>query len=173
MPFKSRLLATGLLTAISVLGFTQQARADRSTIKSDTDHPNYFFEAEPHLVIAPFHGGDFDVGVGFAGTFKVADQGFIRRVNDSVGVGFGVNWTNHDHWRLSAAMQWNYWLSENWSVFGEPGFGVHLKDKDNGKGKHDFWPAFGAGGRFHFTRNITLTMRLGFPVSSVGVSFLL
>lgn len=173
MPFqvKAQLLATGFLAAFSVLGFAQQAQADRSTIRGDTDHPRYFFEAEPHLVVAPFHGGDLDVGVGFSGTFNVADQGFIRGVNDSVGVGFGVNWTNHDHFRLSAAMQWNFWLSENWSVFGEPGFGVHLNDKEGGK--HDFWPAFGAGGRFHFTRNVTLTMRVGFPVASVGVSFLL
>jgi hypothetical protein len=170
MQSKSRLL-TGILTAVSVLGFAPQALADRSTIKSDTDHPNYFFEAEPHLVVAPFHGGDVDVGVGFQGTFNVADKGFITPLNDSVGVGFGVNWTNHDHWHLSAAMQWNFWLSEKWSVFGEPGAGVRLNDEGNGKA--DFWPSFGAGGRFHFTRNITLTMRVGFPVSAVGVSFLL
>jgi hypothetical protein len=141
------------------------ARADRSTIKSDTDHPSYFFEAEPHLTLSPFHGGG--IGAGFEGTFNIVDQGFIKRVNDSVGVGFGVDWTNNNHWLLSAAMQWNFWLSENWSVFGAPGFGVRLLD-DN----VNFWPNFGAGGRFHFTPNFTLTMRLGFPVSAVGVSFL-
>lgn len=157
--------AAPLLVAGVVL-FAEPARADRSTIKSDTDHPSYFFEAEPHLVLAPFHKADF--GVGFAGTFNVADQGFIRRVNDSVGVGFGVNWLKNEQWVVSAAMQWNFWLSENWSVFGEPGFAVHAKKKEP-----DFWPSFGAGGRFHFTQNITLTMRVGFPVFSVGVSFLL
>ena len=53
------------------------------------------------------------------------------------------------------------------SVFGEPGLAVHAH-------KHvDLWPQFGAGGRFHFTRNVTPTMRLGFPVSAVGISFLL
>jgi hypothetical protein len=35
------------------------------------------------------------------------------------------------------------------------------------------WPHIGVGGRFAFTPAITLTMRLGFPVSSVGISFLL
>jgi hypothetical protein len=151
----------GASVALSAL----PARADRSTIKSDTDHPSYVFEAEPHLVLAPFHHGD--LGVGFEGTFNVADQGFIRRVNDSVGVGFGVNWLKNEHWLLSAAMQWNFWLSERWSVFGEPGVGVRAEKKP------EFWPHLGAGGRFHFTPNVTLTMRVGFPVFAVGVSFLL
>lgn len=141
------------------------ARADRSTIRSDHDHPRYFFEAEPHAILAPFHDGG--VGVGFAGTFNVADRGFIRRLNDSVGAGFGVNWATNEHFVLSGAMQWNFWLSERWSVFGEPGVAVRA-DK-----KPELWPHLGAGGRFHFAPNTTLTLRVGFPVWSVGVSFLL
>lgn len=164
MPANLRPLAPAFLTVVSALCVSHAARAD---IKSDTDHPSYFFEAEPHLVFSPFRGGG--IGPGFEGTFNVANEGFIRRLNDSVGVGFGVDWTTNDHWLLSAAMQWNFWLTEKWSVFGNPGFSVRLHDKD----KADFWPAFGGGGRFHFTRNITLTMRVGFPVSAVGVSFLL
>ena len=35
------------------------------------------------------------------------------------------------------------------------------------------WPAFYAGARFHFTDRITLTMRVGYPDFSLGVSFLL
>jgi len=154
-----------LLAATSALFVALPAHADRSTIKNDTDHPSYFFETEPHLVLAPFHHAD--IGVGFAGTFNVADQGFINGLNDSVGVNFGVNWLRNEHWVFSAAMQWNFWLSENWSVFGEPGVAIGAHKKP------DFWPHLGAGGRFHFTRNITLTMRVGFPVVSVGVSFLL
>jgi hypothetical protein len=160
---KSRLLAPGFLTVVSLLCVAQQARAD---IKSDTDHPAYFFEAEPHFAISPFHDGG-GYGAGFQGTFNVAKEGFIRRFNDSVGVGFGVNWVNNDKWLLSAAMQWNFWLTDRWSVFGEPGVGVRLNNDA------DFWPSLGAGGRFHFTPNITLTFRIGFPVSAVGVSFLL
>ena len=155
----------GLLLFASITTLTGAAVADRSTIKSEYDHPSYTFEAEPHLVLAPFHKGG--VGVGFAGTFDVADRGFINRLNDSVGVGFGVNWATNENFILSAAMQWNFWLTERWSVFGEPGVAI-VTDK-----KPKFWPHLGAGGRFAFTPNITLTMRVGFPVWSVGVSFLL
>lgn len=139
--------------------------ADHSTIKSEYDHPRYVFEAEPHLVLTPFHDGG--IGAGFAGTFNVADRGFIRRLNDSVGVGFAANWATNEKFILSGAMQWNFWFTERWSAFGEPGVAVGT-DK-----KLHVWPHLGAGGRFAFTPNITLTMRIGFPVSSVGVSFLL
>jgi hypothetical protein len=136
----------------------------RSTIKSEHDHPRYFFEAEPHLVLTPFHDGG--IGAGFAGTFNIADRGFINRLNDSVGVGFGVNWATNEDFVLSGAMQWNFWFTESWSAFGEPGIAF---------GTHDnlIWPHLGAGGRFAFNETITLTLRVGFPVSSVGVSFLL
>jgi hypothetical protein len=156
------------LAPLAILFATRRAHADRSTIKNDTDHPSYFFEAEPHLVLAPFHK-ESEFGAGFQGTFNVADQGFIRRVNDSVGVGFGVNYVTHNHFLLSGAMQWNFWLSENWSVFGEPGVGLSTNKGNN----IDVWPHLGAGGRYHFSRNVTLTMRIGYPVVAVGVSFLL
>ena len=94
---KSRLRAAGVFTGLSVVCITQQARAD---IKSDTDHPHYFFEAEPHLSIAPFNTDKVGIGAGFAGTFNVANEGFIKRVNDSVGVGFGVDWTGNKNWEL-------------------------------------------------------------------------
>jgi hypothetical protein len=150
---------------LASFGVTATALADHSTIKSEYDHPKYFFEAEPHAVFTPFH--DNGIGLGFEGTFNVADRGFINRLNDSVGVGFGANWTNKNHFFLSAAMQWNFWFTERWSAFGEPGVAI-VTDK-----KPKFWPEFGAGGRFAFTPNITLTMRVGYPVFAVGVSFLL
>jgi hypothetical protein len=165
-PMKWRLRVAGVFTVFSLACVTKQARAD---IKSDTAHPNYFFEAEPHLAIAPFNENEVGVGAGFAGTFNVANEGFIKRLNDSVGVGFGADWTGNNNWNLSAAMQWNFWLSDKWSVFGAPGVGLHLH---NG-GDVDFRPAFGAGGRFHFTPNFALTMRVGYPVSAVGLSFFL
>ena len=155
----------GLAVFGATFTLTGLALADHSTIKSEYDHPSYFFEAEPHLVLAPFHDGG--VGVGFAGTFNVADRGFIRRLNDSVGVGFAANWATNEHFILSGHMQWNFWFTERWSAFGEPGLAI-VTDK-----KLHFWPHLGAGGRFAFTPNITLTMRVGFPVWSVGVSFLL
>jgi hypothetical protein len=154
-----------LVTCLGASLLSSVALADVSTIKQPGAHPDYVFEAEPHLLVAPFD--DFRPGVGFRGTFEIVHNGFISRINNSVGIGVGADWTK-DHFRLPVVMQWNFWLSRNWSVFGEPGGLI-----DFGKGKTRPHPAFYAGGRFHFTERITLTMRVGHPTASVGVSFLL
>ena len=142
------------------------ASADVSTIKIPGAHPDYVFEAEPHAIIAPFD--EFAPGVGFRGTIELVDNGFIATINNTIGIGFGVDWTDK-HFRTPVVMQWNFWLSRNWSVFGEPGGVLNFKKND----KVDIKPAFYAGGRFHFSDSITLTMRVGHPTASVGVSFLL
>jgi hypothetical protein len=156
------LIATACASAVWLS--SSAAFADTSTIKLPGAHPDYVFEAEPHALIAPFD--DLRPGVGFRGTIELVDNGFVKSINNTVGIGFGADWTQ-DHFRVPVVMQWNFWLSRNWSVFGEPGGLIDFGKKTR---PH---PAFYAGGRFHFTDNITLTMRVGHPTASVGVSFLL
>jgi len=163
-PVMLRLRAASSLTVLAVVCGTQQARAD---LKSDTDHPSYSFELEPHLAIAPFDENQVGVGAGVTGTFNVAPEGFINRLNDGVGISVGADWTGSGTYHLSTAMQWNFWLSDAFSVFGAPGVGVRFHGDDV-----DFWPAFGGGGRFHLSPNFTITLRAGFPVSAVGLSLL-
>jgi len=160
----------GFITLIGSLALASPASADQSTIKRPGQHPDYVFEAEPHLLLAPFE--KFDPGVGFRGTIELVDNGFISKINNTVGIGFGVDWTENNIW-FPVVMQWNFWLSKNWSVFGEPGVALRKRDK---KKDEDFALdpiVFYAGGRFHFSDSITLTMRVGRPTASVGVSFLL
>jgi hypothetical protein len=145
------------------------AQADEhSIIRSPGDHPAYIFEAEPHLLVG--YSGPFDdngnVGLGFRGTVHIAN-GFVPSINDSVGVGFGFDISTNGHVLVPVVMQWNFWLSTHWSVFGEPGLAIGSGDRTT------LWPAFYAGGRLHFTDRIALTMRLGYPDFSLGVSFLL
>jgi hypothetical protein len=159
-----------LLAVFALAASPAVARADEhSIIRSPGDHPAYIFEAEPHLLVGfagPFdNNGNF--GVGFRGTVHIAN-GFVPSINDSVGVGFGFDVATDGHVLVPIVMQWNFWLSTHWSVFGEPGIAF-------GSGEHNnvFWPSFYAGGRFHFTDRIALTMRVGYPDFSIGVSFLL
>ena len=73
-------------------------------------------------------------------------------------------------------MQWNFWLTEKWSVFGEPGLffrhtffdcGAYICDRNSDL----FSAAFYVGGRFHFSDSIALTLRAGYPTGfSVGLS---
>jgi hypothetical protein len=133
------------------------------------DHPRYVFEAEPHLILGwgdPFFPNGLPGG-GFRGTFHIAD-GFVKNINDSVAVGVGIDVATNGHLVVPVVMQWNFWLSTHWSVFGEPGLAI-----GGGGPRTEVWPAFFLGGRFHFVDRIALTLRVGYPELSVGVSFFL
>jgi hypothetical protein len=159
-------------TMTFVVAAPRIARAEESIIKRPGDHPHYFFEAEPHALLGfagPFkEKGHF--GAGFRGTIVLVDNGFIRTINNSVGITFGADlFVGKETLFIPVAMQWNFWLSTHWSVFGEPGVGLALKKFE---AKEDVvHPILMAGGRYHFSEKISLTMRIGYPAFSIGASF--
>lgn len=154
------------------------------------------------LIDPPGYGAGTGWGFGFRGTVTVLHNGFIPQLNNSIGIGFGADYARYDGWqgprgsceqfvqgpsgvpvcvRVSSypdhvsyfyfpvVVQWSFWLHRQWSVFGEPGVALHLED-----GHLDFDPfVFYAGGRFHITDRVTLTLRVGYPTFSFGASFLL
>jgi hypothetical protein len=164
-------------------------------IKNPGRHPDYAFEAEPHLLFSPFHVGPSDdgLGLGFRGTVVIVDNGFVSKINNSVGIGFGLDWVSfddggcyrvrgerycyddydYDVFWFPVVMQWNFWLSENWSVYGEPGLVLRFGDDRYFDDDLDIDPAMYIGGRFLLSDSIALMMRLGHPSFSFGVSFLL
>jgi hypothetical protein len=165
--------ATSLATFVAIGTTTHPARADEWVIKNPGDHPSYTFEAEPHGLVGL--GGPFKdkghFGGGFRGTIVLVDDGFIRSINDSIGITFGGDmfFGKETTLFLPVAMQWNFWLTTHWSVFGEPGVALAAKKFEL---KDDvFHPIFMAGGRYHFSENVALTLRAGYPAASVGVSF--
>jgi|GEM_PF-880101 len=74
-----------------------------------------------------------------------------------------------------AVMQWNFYLTPAWSVFGEPGLSVYGFDSSapGSSLQLGVTPTMSVGGRWHFSDAMTLTMRLGYPYTTVGVSFFL
>jgi hypothetical protein len=88
---------------------------------------------------------------------------------------------------LPVAFQWNFYLTKVISVFGEPGLAiVHRRwsypwycDGPNNPAcdyddtRNSLEPVFYGGGRFMFSDKIGATVRLGFPMISAGVNFLL
>jgi hypothetical protein len=195
----------GCAAAVLALAAARPALA-QSTIKQPGARPSYYFEAEPHLLAGVFDppgwGSGTGLGVGFRGAVEILKDGFIPRLNDSVAIGFGLDYLRYDGWEgprglcerfapapsgtrvcvrasdsighvdyfyLPVVMQWNFWLHRKWSVFGEPGMAFYFQDGD-----FDWDPiVLYAGGRYHFSDRIALTLRLGYPTFSLGVSFLL
>lgn len=185
--------------------------AAQSIIRRPGHHPRYDLELEPHGLITPFSPpGDtsgWGFGLGARGGVVIEDDGFISTINDSVAIGFGLDWMRYDdsgvaagrcadwapgpggqpicrrvvgaggdasYFYLPAVLQWNFWLHERWSVFGEPGLGLYLQRRDfDGSTSFGVTPVLHVGGRWHFAERVTLTMRAGYPAWSVGVSFLL
>ncbi len=70
---------------------------------------------------------------------------------------------------VPVVMQWNFWLTQKWSAFSEPGVNLYYL------GNHglSLSPALCLGGRFRLTDRITLTARIGYPTVSFGVSFMM
>ena len=182
-----------LILAVFALSVTIRAHADTSIIKNPGDHSRYYFEPEPHLILgyvdAPGTASGAGIGAGFRGTVVLVNNGFVRTINNSVGIGFGVDWVHYGHrndwcnpqgcysngsvnnlW-FPVVMQWNFFLSRQWSVFGEPGLAIRYSGWEGG---HDtqLEPAMYVGGRWHFSDSMTLTMRLSYPTVSVGLSFM-
>ena len=175
--------------------FANAAFADRLVIRKPGLHPAYTLEAEPHLALGfidppgPAHGTG--IGLGARGTLEIVDNGFLPTINNTIGIGFGIDWIRygggvcadpadpadltepcekgHTNLWIPLVLQWNFWLSEDWSVFGEPGPALRLDDSHVTVEPLEFW----AGGRWHFADYAALTMRVGYPTFTVGVSFLL
>lgn len=202
-----RAVAAGA-AGIAVLLFAAAAQASPRLSLYDTRAPfDYTAELEPHLVFgsAPPGGGTGSgVGIGVRASIVVAPDGFIRDVNDSVAVGFGLDYGHYaaryalngyrdqclhfepgpagtsvctdvtsnggtyDYLFFPVVMQWNFWLTDKFSAFGEPGLSVYHV---GGQG-FSAAPALYIGGRLRLTDSITLTARIGYPTLSIGASFL-
>ena len=194
----TRLFALAL--AGCAFSLATRAHADTLIIRHAGDHSRYVFEAEPHLLLGlidppgPAYGTG--IGVGFRGTVIVVPNGFVPTINNSIGIGFGADWVHYGSGGRSncvvdqgpsgirscdtdsvselwfpVVMQWNFYLSREWSVFGEPGLAVRYQSVPGARNVN-VDPQLYVGGRWHFSDQMTLTMRLGYPTFSVGVSFM-
>lgn len=184
------------------------ARGADAQIKQPGAHGHYSVELEPHALLfweshswAYYGGSDNGLGLGLRATIPIVENGFVKTINNSVGIGFGLDWghwggncywNRHDAYRgdcsinefhLPVVMQWNFYITRVFSVFGEPGLTIrHTKWNwpdglcpngtygcDYSTSDTDLQPVFFAGGRLG-NENISFTFRLGWPYASAGVS---
>jgi hypothetical protein len=180
-----RLLA---LAAASAVTCTLKLARAESIVKQPGNHPHYAVELEPHLLLGwanvdsagPFpHHIDFQNHAGFGPGARISiplvDNGFVKTINNNVAIGFGVDWahygTNSNVLWFPAVMQWNFFLTDIITVFGEPGIALR-----NASRAHSEWSVDGVmqlGAKFMFGRQVGLAVRAGYPYFSVGVSILL
>ena len=113
--------------------------------------------------------GHYNAAVGFQG-YRDQCLHFETGPNGtSVCTEVSSNGGTYNYVFVPVVMQWNFWLTRNFSAFGEPGVDLFFL------GNHGFgvgW-AFDVGGRFQIADRITLTLRLGYPTTAFGVSFMM
>ncbi|AUX47923.1 hypothetical protein SOCE26_094490 [Sorangium cellulosum] len=171
------------LAGVALVALAPEAQAN---IKNPHDHPDYTAELEPHGNLAfwrrdyglrgyrRYRDFDTEFGVGFRATIELGDPAFVPKINNTVGISFGVDITNcrycYDDFTLISpvTLQWNFFFNDKWSAFADLGVLV----RSDGFYR-EAWLDFATmiGGRYHFNDEVALTMRVGYPFFSVGVSF--
>ncbi|HEY4015722.1 MAG TPA: hypothetical protein VGM06_20420 [Polyangiaceae bacterium] len=184
--------ALAVVVAASALLASETAHAD-DTIRRPGDHPSYAVEVEPHAVFGwggIYAPGGFGLGARFS--IPIVSNGFVPTINNSVGVTFGLDWVHYgqcwyagnctaDYFDVPIAMQWNFFVARRFSVFGEPGAVIYFGSFPGCPLQSNLCPsrpptvgvepALFIGGRYHLNDQVALTVRLGFPAFSFGVSF--
>src|SRR6185503_7174728 len=155
-------------------------------------------ELEPHVLATPFSppgiGAGDGFGLGARGTFEILGEGFIPSINDSVGIGVGLDWIHYDDsdvragGRCRAVEQAPNGINVCVEVAGDTDYlWIPIVMQWN-FWLHKRWSVFGepgialrfddmrdfnvslfvlyAGGRFHVTDRFALTLRIGYPAFS-------
>jgi len=204
----ARRTAAAAVIALGLLSAGVAEAGEVSVVYNSRTPIDYGFEVEPHLVAGsgpPGRGVGSGGGIGVRASVVLAPDGFIRGINDSVAIGFGLdfgrfagryalndfrdqclhfepgpagtavctdvtsNGGTYNYVFAPVVMQWNFWLTERFSAFGEPGINFyHL-----GNYGYAVSPALYLGGRFRLADRITLTARIGYPTIAFGVSFMM
>jgi hypothetical protein len=175
---------------VGVVALTPRLGHAETIISQPGNHPRYSVELEPHLVLGwanidtndPFPNrvninDSAGIGPGLRVSIPLVDNGFVKKINNDVALGFGFDWAHYGTadanvlW-LPIVMQWNFHLTDVITVFGEPG-GAFRYVSVRGNGELHADAVLQLGAKFMFSRYAGLTLRVGYPYFSAGVSFLL
>jgi hypothetical protein len=87
------------IVAAILLCVLARPAAAQSTIQNYGMRPGYGIELEPHLTLGwidpPGYGTGEGIGVGGRATFEIVHHGFIPKLNNSVGIGVGLDWVHY------------------------------------------------------------------------------
>ncbi len=140
--------------------------------------------------VLDIHGGFTWWGLGIATGARfgipIVHNGFIGKLNNSFSINFGADFyyirpggrlkkKYYPALGFPIAAHWEFYFTERWSAFGEVGLNIFLHPNVFHDEKYAFYPGhwflFAVGGRLHFNDVVAMTLRLGNPYISIGVSF--
>lgn len=180
----------GALALIPASASAQQVVVERTYVAEERNV--YPLEVEPHFAFGADnvygnagYGAGVRIGIPFA-------YGHLGRVPQNLAIDFGADLLHYEncyygqhcqanYFIAPVALQWNVFVARPVSVFGEAGVFVYKGWFDAcrpGEAGCDAPPDLGLlptlalGARIHLARDVSLTARLGYPTSTIGVSFL-
>jgi hypothetical protein len=194
-------LRTLLVAGVSMaaIGLPGVARADEVIIVREEaprqarfESSLYAIENEPHFTFGP---ENVFGTAGFGGGLRIGIPliaGRLGRVPDNLAISFGADILHYDNCYFAndcganylmfpVAAQWNIFVARRVSIFLEGGAFLYKGWFDEcGPGNNgcaapsDFGvlPTVAVGGRVHISRFSALTLRVGYPTTTFGLSFL-
>jgi hypothetical protein len=194
-----RSIRIGLLAALplAALASTEVARADVE-LRAEAGPlrregaADYALELEPH-----FSFGEENVygNTGFGAGLRVGiplAYGNIGRVPDNIAISLGGDILHYDncyfgercganYLMVPVAAQWNLFVHRRVSVFAEGGAFLYKGWFDgcgpgdtgcNAPSNFGILPTLALGGRIHIGDDVALTLRVGYPMTTIGISFM-
>jgi len=186
-------LVIGLVVGIAPVASPSVAFAQREVTLEPLREPTaYPIEVEPHFT---FGAGDVYGPTGFGAGARLGVPlavGHLGRVPQNLALSFGGDLLHYDYCyygsfcsanylMVPVAAQWNLGVARPLSVFLEGGAFLYRGWFDEcGPGNAGcaappdlgLLPTVAVGGRVHFSNDVALTLRFGYPTSTIGVSFL-
>jgi hypothetical protein len=133
-------------------------------------HGPYRVELEASAVgetLAPPYPVTRGAGAGVRAAFPVVDRGVLGNM-DNFALSTGLDWigTSTDpHFFIPAQLQWNLWLTEEFSLRFEPGAAVMF-----GAGSTKVVPSLFVGARYQIYKSLYVHGRVGIPIAGIGLS---
>lgn len=139
---------------------------------NELDYPTHVAELGFHVAGETVPPNDVDsrgAGVGGRLYVNVLPRGLVTGVSDSFAVGVGGEWilsSSHKHVLVPVTAQWNFWLTDHFALFIEPGVNMVF-----GAGTH-VQPAIYAGVRYVLGSSLAIIGKAGIPDATAGLGLL-
>jgi hypothetical protein len=188
-----------LIASTVAVGLATSAYASADVVVESPSQPRwgnpaaYPLELEPHFAFGAenvYGAGGFGAGLRLGVPVAVGHVGYAP---DNLAISFGGDILHYDncyygtdcganYLMVPVAAQWNVFVARRVSLFAEGGAFLY-KGWFDGCGPGDgpgcsppsnfgLLPTVALGGRIHIGDNAAFTLRLGYPTSTLGVSFL-
>jgi hypothetical protein len=173
------------------------AGTPKADVKTDGPHsawhPKYAAEIEPHFVVAGLDKYSAGLGFGANVTIPIWEHAPFKGIDDTIAFGIGADWVRYAAyrprdprdpkiltyaWYLPVFIQWNLWLGARASLFLEPTIVYRFASyQDNCGGlpcvdTTRVLPSGSIGLRFRIVDHASVTVRVGWPMISLGGSWL-